>query len=105
MPQGVKRAIGRALEGCEHYPDPLCRRLARAVADKEGVPKDRLIFGNGAADLIFRLTAALKPKNALIPAPTFAEYEQALRQPGAAWETLPFVRETDLPWAKGFFPS
>ena len=35
MPEGVKRAIGKVLDDCDHYPDPLCRRLARAVAEKD----------------------------------------------------------------------
>lgn len=96
IPEGVKRAIRGALADCEHYPDPLCRKLARAVSRKEGVPEETLIFGNGAADLIFRLTAALKPKNALIPAPTFAEYEQALKTQGCD------VRIHTLDPARGF---
>jgi histidinol-phosphate aminotransferase len=40
-------------------------------------PED-ILFGNGAADIIFRLCYALKPKAALLLAPTFSEYEQAL---------------------------
>ena len=34
--------------------------------------------GNGAADLIFRLALAAKPRTALVTAPTFAEYATAL---------------------------
>ena len=40
--------------------------------------KEYLICGNGAADLIFSLCRAQNPKKALLLAPTFAEYEQAL---------------------------
>jgi len=42
------------------------------------VKPSQVICGNGAAELIFSLCRALKPKRALLPAPTFAEYEQAL---------------------------
>ena len=34
--------------------------------------------GNGAADVIFRLALAVRPRRALLPAPTFAEYAAAL---------------------------
>lgn len=37
------------------------------------------VCGNGAADLIFRLVYGLKPKKALLLAPTFSEYEEALQ--------------------------
>lgn len=82
LPEGVKDAACRALDMCHCYPDPLCRELSRAVAEQQQVLSDFLIFGNGAADLIFRLITAKKPKKALLPAPTFAEYEQALKTAG-----------------------
>ena len=41
-----------------------------------------MIFGNGAAELIFRLVQEVRPKKAVIPAPSFAEYETALRSCG-----------------------
>ena len=34
MPESVKAAVVRALDDCDNYPDPLCRRLRRAVAEK-----------------------------------------------------------------------
>ena len=40
----------------------------------EKVPMEHILCGNGAADLIFRLVWAAKPRTALLPAPTFAEY-------------------------------
>lgn len=69
-----------------HYPDVECERLRRALAQAEGVPVESIICGNGAADLIFGLVLALKPEKALLPAPTFAEYEQALRAWGCETE-------------------
>lgn len=82
MPDAVKEAIKKALDQCSRYPDPLCRRLGSAVAEKEDLPRDNLVFGNGAADLIFRLTAAEAPKNGLVLAPSFTEYEKALTASG-----------------------
>ena len=79
MPERVKAAAAAALELCDNYPDPLCRKLRTAVAEKEQVSAEFLIFGNGAADLIFRLVAAIRPRKAMVLAPTFAEYEQALK--------------------------
>ncbi|QBE98689.1 pyridoxal phosphate-dependent aminotransferase [Blautia producta] len=77
-PESVKQAVARAMEQVCHYPDVKCERLREAISHYEGVPAEQIICGNGAADLIFALVLALKPKKALLPAPTFAEYEQAL---------------------------
>lgn len=78
MPEGVKEAVKQALARADCYPDPLCRRLCQAIAAWEAVPQEDILCGNGAADLIFRLALAARPRRALVTAPTFAEYEQAL---------------------------
>ena len=78
MPEAVARAIGEATFQADKYPDPLCRALTAALGKAESVPKDWILCGNGAADLIFRLALAKKPGHALILAPTFAEYAAAL---------------------------
>ena len=69
-----------SLSAAEHYPDPECRKLKQALARRHGIKRESLICGNGGAELIYRLAYALRPKKALLTAPTFAEYEEALRQ-------------------------
>ena len=78
LPVGVAAAITAALPTADRYPDPLCRELRAKLTTAEGVPAEQILCGNGAADLIFRLVLALRPRRALLPAPTFAEYAAAL---------------------------
>ena len=78
LPQGVRQAVARALDGADRYPDPLCRALRKKLSGTLGVPPQSILCGNGAADLIFRLALAVRPRRALLPAPTFAEYAAAL---------------------------
>ncbi|SFU42389.1 L-threonine O-3-phosphate decarboxylase [Clostridium sp. DSM 8431] len=78
MPDKVKKAIIDNINNYEAYPDPLCRDLRKALSNYHNINEDFIVCGNGAADVIFRLVLALKPKKALILAPTFAEYEEAL---------------------------
>lgn len=78
VPDGVRRAIEQAAAQADRYPDPLCRDLCRAIAQKEAVPPEHVLCGNGAADLIFRAVLARKPRKALVTAPSFAEYAAAL---------------------------
>ena len=62
LPEGVARAITAALPTADRYPDPLCRELRAKLALHEGVPAEQILCGNGAADLIFRLVWAKKPR-------------------------------------------
>ncbi|MFV0497899.1 MAG: threonine-phosphate decarboxylase CobD [Candidatus Fimivivens sp.] len=80
VPQAVLQAICDAAIDADRYPDPLCRDLRAAIADSEGCQPDRIFCAAGAAEIIYRLAAALTPKRALIPVPTFAEYALALRR-------------------------
>ena len=82
LPEGVTKAITAALATADRYPDPLCRALRAKLAVHEKVPMEHILCGNGAADLIFRLVWAAKPRTALLPAPTFAEYAAALETAG-----------------------
>ena len=81
LPQGVKEELARCIEGpvCCVYPDSQCRDLVKALSDYHQTPEDWILCGDGAADMIFGLAFALKPKKALLLAPSFLEYEQALK--------------------------
>lgn len=78
MPKSVQEAAMQAVALCGNYPDIQCEKLREAIAQREEIHSDTIICGNGAADLIFSLALARKPKKALLAVPTFSEYEQAL---------------------------
>lgn len=78
MPDSVKKAIIDNIESYTNYPDPLCRELRESLEIHENIDSSSIICGNGAADIIFKITLGLKPKKALLIAPTFAEYEEAI---------------------------
>ncbi len=82
LPDSVRSAVIQGLEQNTTYPDPLCRDLRRALSRYEQVPEGYILCGGGASDLIFRLAYALRPKRALLLAPTFAEYHLALAEVG-----------------------
>ena len=86
MPDGVRRAICEAAMEAVQYPDPDCTDLRRAIAEKEKVLPDQVICGNGAADLIYLLCRACNGCKALVPQPSFTEYERALTSSG--WTVL-----------------
>ncbi len=85
-PDSVIAAAAKSLEQIAHYPDVQRQELTRALADYEGVSQEAIICGNGAAELIFAAVWALKPGKALVTAPAFAEYEQALDSAGCQTE-------------------
>lgn len=73
------QAMAASLNQTGHYPDVHCRKLRDAIAAHEQVEAQQIICGNGAADLIYSLVLAERPKQALLISPSFSEYEQALK--------------------------
>lgn len=86
LPEGVRRAAQAALEEANRYPDPMCRALRAKLGEYHHLSPEHILCGNGAADLIFRLALAKKPKRGLLLAPTFGEYERALETVGCEVE-------------------
>ena len=81
-PESVIQAGIDSLRKVSDYPQVGYQPLRQAIADYEEVDSEQVICGNGAAELIFTLCKALNPKKALLMAPTFAEYQQALESVG-----------------------
>lgn len=94
MPRGIRTAVLRSLDQVDRYPDPLCRELTAALGRKHGVPSEHILCGAGAADLLFRLVQAKRPRRALIVEPAFSGYEEALRTTDCQIERF-FLRESD----------
>ena len=65
MPPAVQAAAAAAAAAdSARYPDPLCRALRAAIAAHDGVAPEQVLCGGGAAELIFRLAYALRPRRA-----------------------------------------
>ena len=78
LPESVKKAAAAGIAESCRYPDVECRALRSALSHYEKVPEHSILFGNGAAELIYAFSLALRPRSVLLPAPTFSEYEESL---------------------------
>ena len=80
IPENIKNAMFESLSDVYDYPDKSKSNLAKAISARYHVDLERICVGNGASDMIFRTVFALRPKNALILAPMFGQYERALNR-------------------------
>lgn len=91
MPEESRRAAMEGIMLSDRYPDYKGEELRNALAEAEGVRAEHILLGNGAAELIYGLCHAVKPKRSLIAVPSFQEYEAAVLSSGG--ETVYFVSE------------
>lgn len=89
-----KKALEAAINAFKEipsYPDSNSNELRQTIADYYKLTKDNVIVGNGSTELmyLFAETFMKKGDTAVIPAPTFGEYENAVRKTG---EEIKFVK-------------
>ena len=77
LPEGVRNAYIGAADCCSVYPDSRCQALRTKLADYHRIGREAVLCGNGAAELIFLIVQAKRPKRALLIAPSFLVNEQA----------------------------
>lgn len=94
LPDGIREAVVRSLVRADRYPDPLCRELTLALVEKHKCSPTQILCGAGAADLLFRLILAKRPRRVLVVEPTFSGYKEALRTVDSQVEQV-FLREKD----------
>ena len=103
-PRSVTDAIERALPELYRYPDPYCRTLVQTISEYEGVPKNFVLCGNGASELIYAYCGAVRPKRTMELAPTFSEYSLALRRTGCEVVRFALKQEENFDLRENFLP-
>jgi threonine-phosphate decarboxylase len=83
-PLGPSRQVHLAAEAAliQHYPDPECVSLKRAIQRRWDIPPECITVGNGSTELIDIIPRALSFRRALIVGPTYAEYAHAVSRAG-----------------------
>ncbi len=115
-PPSVVSAAKKAIDRSGEYPEPGCPRLTARLADRHGVPEDRVIVGAGTSEIISLIAQSLREVLALharengdegmplshLIEPTYGEYRRAavLNE----LRTLVY-RRTTLDWDLEFLPK
>lgn len=129
MPETVRLAAQEAVTQSIHYPDPRYRTLRAVLAERESeicrkqetlcedvmrqdilceacrIHPHQILCGNGAAELMFALAAARRPAKALLAAPSFFEYEQALSAFGCEIRRFYLKKEQEFRLEKSFLEA
>ncbi len=91
----VQEAVAKALGGLNRYPDPTNAALRRKLADRHGVPANRIAIGNGSCDVLLAAgDALLEPGAELVYAwPAFSVYPHLAAASGARALEVPLDAE------------
>lgn len=73
----LKTLIKRHADQIFHYPEPDAVSFRHIVAGHHGLTAEQVIAGNGATELFYLIAHAFTGTSAVIPVPSFKEYEDA----------------------------
>jgi histidinol-phosphate aminotransferase len=81
----VVAAIQKAAASVNRYPDSWWRQPAEVLAERTGVPRHRIVFGNGSDQLLnaFGDLTLEAEDSAVVPEPSFHRYLLAIQMQGA----------------------
>jgi threonine-phosphate decarboxylase len=84
FPPLVRKYLKTKLDTISHYPDSEATMLKNSLKWYSKLPKNQIIVGNGATEIIYNFCQSFlnKKTRVLIPAPTFGEYEAAAKFSG-----------------------
>ena len=96
MPPAAVETIKEQAAHFDVYPDLEYRELRQALADHEKVKPEHVVCTAGATDLFWRLCSVVRPRAAMVTAPCFSGYEQALEQFGVEIVRHPLLEQDDF---------
>ncbi len=88
-PEWVYSVIDRIKSKIIHYPDPFCSELRDRIARSFGISQSEILPGNGTSELLYLLPRALNSSRAVIPVPSYVDYEYSARAAGLAVLNIP----------------
>ena len=96
VPESVKKALSENLDSIIRYPNDYYGNLKKAISEYAGCDEEHLVLGSGSSDLIRLYCALIAPKKALLPIPSFSEYENVLSIYGCEIDYYEYKEENDF---------
>ena len=78
-PAWIKDCILDSMDRIVHYPDPEAKGLRRLAANEYQVREQEVIAGNGSTELLYSLPGLYNFSQAIIPVPSYVDYEKVAK--------------------------
>ena len=89
----LKQELTANIDVITRYPERDYKTLRTAISKYVNAPIDNIIVGNGSTELISGIIKAVSPKDAILFAPSYSEYEREVGLNGGNIRYLPLKKE------------
>lgn len=96
FPDWVRPLINSRISDLIHYPDPNYTKARISLQKYWNIPKDEIVFGNGASELIHVLPRIKKFDLAVIAQPSYIDYRKSIELAGLQIHEVHLQKESDF---------
>lgn len=94
FPDWVRPLINSRISNLIHYPDPNYTKTRISLEKYWNIPKDEIVFGNGASELIHILPKIKKFDLAVIAQPSYIDYQKSIELAGLKIQEIILQKES-----------
>ena len=95
-PAWVRRVISRNLASISHYPDPECYAFVHEIAKQYNINGNCVVPANGTTEILYQLPAVLSCKRAIIPVPSYIDYQKVMELHNVEIVPVPLLAEKNF---------
>lgn len=96
FPDWVRPLINSRISDLIHYPDPNYTGARISLEKYWNIPKDEIVFGNGASELIHILPKIKKFDLAVIAQPSYIDYQKSIELTGLQIQEIHLQKESNF---------
>ncbi|EPG73664.1 cobyric acid synthase CobQ [Leptospira fainei serovar Hurstbridge str. BUT 6] len=96
FPDWLRPLINSQISNLAYYPDIGYESVKNAVETGWGIPANELVLGNGASELLTFLPKIMEFEYAILPVPSYSDYERVLQKNSIRFEYLESQKEANF---------
>ncbi|PKA14968.1 cobyric acid synthase [Leptospira haakeii] len=96
FPDWVRPLINSKISDLIHYPDPNYSKVRISLEKHWNIPKEEIVFGNGASELINILPRIKNFDLGVITQPSYIDYQKSLKLAGLQIQEIQLQKESDF---------
>lgn len=78
-PSWIRQSLWQSMEGIMHYPDPGAECVIEAASSAYQLPRESIVAANGSTEILYLVPRIFGYNRALIPVPSYVDYERVSR--------------------------
>ncbi|EQA35340.1 cobyric acid synthase CobQ [Leptospira inadai serovar Lyme str. 10] len=96
FPEWLRPLVNSQISNLAYYPDIRYEAVKKSLETRWGIPASELVLGNGASELLYFLPRIIRYDLAILPVPSYGDYERVLQKNSIPYEYFELRKEINF---------